>query len=102
MGAFLLAYPKGYARKRVDTVNGMRTFCARISRKVELCDKQQKNTQVGVSFVGLPERIRTFDLQSRSLTRYPAVPRVEIVLSFCIIDLPYGKTFRVCCSGRGV
>ena len=27
---------------------------------------------------GLPERIRTFDLQSRSLTRYPAVPRVDI------------------------
>ena len=26
---------------------------------------------------GLPERIRTFDLQSRSLTRYPAVPRVD-------------------------
>ena len=29
---------------------------------------------------GLPERIRTFGLQSRSLTRYPAVPRVEITL----------------------
>ena len=27
---------------------------------------------------GLPERIRTFDLQSRSLTRYPAVPRVDV------------------------
>ena len=29
---------------------------------------------------GLPERIRTVDLQSRSLTRYPAVPRVDILL----------------------
>ena len=28
---------------------------------------------------GLPERIRTFDLQSRSLTRYPAVPRVDFL-----------------------
>ncbi len=27
---------------------------------------------------GLPERIRTADLQSRSLTRYPAVPRADI------------------------
>ena len=29
-------------------------------------------------FFGLPEQIRTVDLQSRSLTRYPAVPRVGI------------------------
>ena len=36
--------------------------------------------------VGLPERIRTADLQSRSLTRYPAVPRVEI------LNLRNGKT----------
>ena len=28
-------------------------------------------------FFGLPDRIRTYDLQSRSLTRYPAVPRVD-------------------------
>ena len=34
---------------------------------------------MGVFSVGLPERIRTFDLQSRSLTRYPAVPRVGIL-----------------------
>ena len=27
---------------------------------------------------GLPERIRTAGLQSRSLTRYPAVPRADI------------------------
>ncbi len=33
-----------------------------------------------LSIFGLPERIRTVDLQSRSLTRYPAVPRVDIRL----------------------
>ena len=35
-------------------------------------------TLFSVFFYGLPERIRTFDLQSRSLTRYPTVPRAEI------------------------
>ena len=30
-----------------------------------------------VLFSGLPEWIRTIDLQSRSLTRYPAVPRAD-------------------------
>ena len=38
--------------------------------------KTDKSKLVG--FSGLPERIWTFDLQSRSLTRYPAVPRAEI------------------------
>ena len=31
------------------------------------------------SVFGLPDRIRTYDLKSRSLARYPAVPRVDIV-----------------------
>ena len=31
---------------------------------------------------GLPERIRTFGLQSRSLTRYPAVPRADTMLLY--------------------
>ena len=44
-------------------------------------------------FVGLPERIRTFDLQSRSLTRYPAVPRVDIFF-FAANKHPFGD--RVC------
>ena len=39
---------------------------------------QQKSPGERGLSVGLPERIRTFDLQSRSLTRYPAVPRVGI------------------------
>ena len=30
---------------------------------------------------GLPDRIRTCDLESRSLTRYPAVPRVDLLTS---------------------
>ena len=29
-------------------------------------------------FVGLPDRIRTCDLKSRSLARYPAVPRADV------------------------
>ena len=38
--------------------------------------KHRKNT-----VLGLPARIRTADLQSRSLTRYPAVPQVDIKFS---------------------
>ena len=41
-------------------------------------NKKKEHPEVFLSLVGLPERIRTFDLQSRSLTRYPAVPRAEI------------------------
>ncbi len=42
--------------------------------------KNTKRDGRAISFCvfGLPERIRTVDLQSRSLTRYPAVPRVDI------------------------
>ena len=29
---------------------------------------------------GLPDRIRTCDLKSRSLARYPAVPRVDVLI----------------------
>ena len=44
-----------------------------------LTNRPNKKTPTsGVFLFGLPERIRTFDLQSRSLTRYPAVPRVGI------------------------
>ncbi len=38
-------------------------------------------------FFGLPDRIRTYDLQSRSLTRYPTVPRVDMVLCHIIVPL---------------
>ena len=41
---------------------------------------KESTSQGGGFFIGLPERIRTFDLQSRSLTRYPAVPRVDMKL----------------------
>ena len=43
-------------------------------------DTNEKIQVFQLGFFGLPERIRTFDLQSRSLTRYPAVPRVDIFL----------------------
>ena len=47
-----------------------------------LCTASSKTNQKrGTSpplLIGLPERIRTVDLQSRSLTRYPAVPRVDV------------------------
>ncbi len=39
--------------------------------------KAKRPRRAGPLGFGLPERIRTFDLQSRSLTRYPAVPRVD-------------------------
>ncbi len=45
----------------------------------------EKTPTRGVFSIGLPERIRTFDLQSRSLTRYPAVPRVGMKLYPIII-----------------
>ena len=49
---------------------------------------------------GLPDRIRTYGLQSRSLTRYPAVPRVEILDCILYRNCLTAMTFRVCCSGR--
>ncbi len=39
----------------------------------------KKSTSRNLSIFGLPDRIRTCDLQSRSLTRYPAVPRVDTI-----------------------
>ena len=54
---------KNFARKKQKSLEKSRLFAA-------------------ISFLspfdGLPERIRTFVLQSRSLTRYPAVPRADI------------------------
>ena len=50
---------------------------------------QQKSPAMQGFSVGLPERIRTFDLQSRSLTRYPAVPRVDMKF------LPYHYSISV-------
>ncbi len=39
---------------------------------------REKGARKGRPFTyGLPDRIRTCDLESRSLTRYPAVPRAE-------------------------
>ncbi len=40
-----------------------------------------------LSIFGLPDRIRTYDLQSRSLAHYPAVQRVEIILNCMLINL---------------
>ena len=48
----------------------------------------------GALSFGLPERIRTADLQSRSLTRYPAVPRVDLLI------VRHGHTtVIIACSG---
>ena len=49
--------------------------------KIEDIKVKNKNQQAPYEtcrFFGLPARIRTADLQSRSLTRYPAVPQVDI------------------------
>ena len=43
---------------------------------------RKKHLLSQVLFSGLPERIRTFGLQSRSLTRYPAVPRAVIFVNY--------------------
>ena len=42
---------------------------------------------------GLPERIRTAGLQSRSLTRYPAVPRADITVIDYTISYAKSKEF---------
>ena len=78
---FVLAYPIGYARKLADT-EGMRTYISRYARdRSNLRISKTKSTTQGDAFrFGLPDRIRTYGLQSRSLTRYPAVPRVDNVL----------------------
>ena len=47
-----------------------------------------------VEFFGLPEQIRTVDLQSRSLTRYPAVPRVDCLRLIIAYYMPFFKTFE--------
>lgn len=39
---------------------------------------QKRNAENGVSFFGLPDKIRTCALQSRSLLHYPAVLRADI------------------------
>ena len=51
----------------------------------------QKTPTSGAFWFGLPERIRTFDLQSRSLTRYPAVPRVGICFIPCYYTINLSK-----------
>ena len=40
--------------------------------------KRKKPPLATFFFYGLPGRIRTCDLESRSLTRYPAVPRADM------------------------
>ena len=52
-----------------------RNPCAVLFLKAD--KKHAGNANASLRVFGLPERIRTFDLQSRSLTRYPAVPRVD-------------------------
>ena len=49
------------------------------SQRTDLVEKATKFCRILSLFLGLPDRIRTYDLQSRSLTRYPAVPRVDII-----------------------
>ena len=56
-------------------------FCRSCSQLTTSRKPTPKRTAFAVLFgVGLPDRIRTCDLQSRSLTRYPAVPRADIFL----------------------
>ena len=48
------------------------------SQRTDLVEKATKFYRILSLFLGLPARIRTADLQSRSLTRYPAVPQVDV------------------------
>ena len=68
----------------------MKSRSGRTERKEINEKRREKRTKKGkllrdFPLFGLPERIRTFDLQSRSLTRYPAVPRVDMKLYSTII-----------------
>ena len=54
--------------------------CSRMPSPTKLTIKEK--AAIGdFFFYGLPGRIRTCDLESRSLTRYPAVPRAEMFWS---------------------
>ena len=61
--------------------------------------EKEKAPMKGALSFGLPERIRTADLQSRSLTRYPAVPRVENIGMQGNCTLPIIAWFRANCKG---
>ena len=56
-------------------------YCGRehrgAARKVDLFDKPPENHKIFWGF-GMPDRIRTCDLWSRSPTRYPAAPLAHI------------------------
>ena len=64
-------------------------------------DKKTPRTQFSV-FFGLPERIRTFGLQSRSLTRYPAVPRADATVLLYYKNPPkttvWEKSLKIFCA----
>ena len=73
--------PQGRS-ERIRTINSAKP--SRNSSHIERVGKDppHKGFALVGGIFGLPERIRTVDLQSRSLTRYPAVPRVEM-FNFC-------------------
>ncbi len=66
----------GKKHSRPDGAAMLLAFWRRTGKAPRGSHRLKKHLLMQVLFCGLPERIRTFDLQSRSLTRYPAVPRV--------------------------
>ena len=82
--ALYIIKPQGKCTLTRDEIQGRRAALDDMHRTS--CDDDMPSLSAWIknstsqnlsNFFGLPERIRTFDLQSRSLTRYPAVPRVE-------------------------
>ncbi len=69
-------------RKRADALRGVCEPTALVfsrARSPFMIEQSKKGHHEGAPFCfGLPDRIRTYDLKSRSLARYPAVPRVDV------------------------
>ena len=80
----------------------MRTYVSPFGRdrsNYVISEKEKKHREGAFFLFGLPDRIRTYGLESRSLARYPAVPRVGIKLKVCFL---FGKASRVCRSGQNL
>ena len=48
-------------------------------------NKQEVSVRIPLVYFGLPDRIRTCDLKSRSLARYPAVPRADTIFTTLLL-----------------
>ena len=86
--SFFMACPTGFGLAR-PTRQGLAALdsppdCQFTTAPLRILSSKKKkaHTRCTFFFFGLPDRIRTCDLQSRSLTRYPAEPRADIRMYF--------------------